>query len=79
MTDIPDEGALPESDASASDEDLLESLDAGPEWGEAGDRAVPPRLPGCTNPVPVGGRLTSPFGKRGTGPIPTSSPTNTAR
>lgn len=67
MNDIPGDDALPEDDAPAFDHDLLESLDAGPEWGEAGDKAVPPRLPGCTNPVPVGGRLTSPFGKRGTG------------
>lgn len=50
-----------------SDEDLLDSLEAGPEWGTSDERAVPPRLSGCANPVPAGGRLTSPFGKRGTG------------
>lgn len=48
-----------------TDDDLLESLEVllAPE----GPGGRIPRLASCMNPVPVGGRLTSDFGKRGKG------------
>jgi murein DD-endopeptidase MepM/ murein hydrolase activator NlpD len=48
-----------------TDDDLLESLDVLPDVPDPEGRI--PRLAPCVTPVPVGGRLTSGFGKRGSG------------
>jgi hypothetical protein len=47
------------------DEDLLDTIELGPEWGTP-DRHTP-RLANPSTPVPVGCRRTSKFGKRGGG------------